>query len=309
MKVLVTGGAGFIGNGLVKRLLAEGYEVTSFDRTKYSGLREGVNEVYGDVQDSYSVDCYVAEHDYVFNIAGMLGTAETVDNPIPACNINIIGALNVFNSARRNKVGCTHITVGNYWMNNPYSITKSTSERFALMYNKEHKAKISIVRGLNVYGPGQKAYPVRKLMPNLILPALKGEDILIYGTGEQRMDMIYIDDAVDVLYRTMTVDHGIYDSIFDAGMGVAPSVNKIAQEVIDVTNSDSKLVHQGMRPGEDEISVVVGDAKTLKPLGYSLRTMYTSDNQAFEVPDKFISLEEGIKLTVPYYEHKLKEAT
>ena len=154
MKILVTGGAGFVGNSLVKKLLELEHVVTSFDRTKYSGLRDGVNEVFGDLTDSYAVDCYVKENDYIFNIGGMLGTQETINNPLPAIQTNIIGAVNVFNSIKRHNLRMTHITVGNYWMNNPYSITKSTSERFALMYNKEHKTKISVCRGYNIYGPG-----------------------------------------------------------------------------------------------------------------------------------------------------------
>jgi len=288
MKILVTGGAGFIGNALVTKLVDEGHQVTSFDRTKHVRPREYVNEVYGDIQDSFAVDCYVRDHDYTFNIAGMLGTAETVENPIPACNINIIGALNVFNACKRHRKGATHITVGNYWMNNPYSITKSTSERFALMYNKEHGTQISIVRGLNVYGPGQKAFPVRKLMPNLILSALQDEDIIIYGSGKQQMDMIYITDAINCLYQTMVIDHGVYDSIFDVGMGIAPSVNDIAREVIrQVPRTESKIIHEPMRAGEEDISVVVGNANTLKVLDIC--------------PKDFLSLEEGIAKAIPYY--------
>ena len=98
MKILVTGGAGFVGNGLVKKLMSLGHDVTSFDRTKYNGLRNNVNEVVGDLTDSYAIDCYVKENDYVFNIGGMLGTQETIDNPLPAIQTNIVGAINVFNS-------------------------------------------------------------------------------------------------------------------------------------------------------------------------------------------------------------------
>ncbi len=244
MRILVTGGAGFVGNALIENLLEKGHEVTSFDRTKHSGLRDGVNEVYGDVTDSYAVDCYTKENDYVFNIAGMLGTQETIDNPIPAIQTNIIGALNVFNAVRRHSVRATHITVGNHWMNNPYSITKSTSERFALMYNKEHGTEITITRGLNIYGPGQKPFPVRKVVPNFILPALRNEDITIYGTGESQMDMIYVTDAAKTLAATMNV-HRRYEVVMDIGTGISPTVNEIASE--SGRGSDrGRVSHQGL---------------------------------------------------------------
>ena len=287
MRILVTGGAGFVGNALIENLLEKGHEVTSFDRTKYSGLRDGVNEVYGDVTDSYAVDCYTKENDYVFNIAGMLGTQETIDNPIPAIQTNIIGALNVFNAVRRHSVRATHITVGNHWMNNPYSITKSTSERFALMYNKEHGTEITITRGLNIYGPGQKPFPVRKVVPNFILPALRNEDITIYGTGESQMDMIYVTDAAKTLAATMNV-HRRYEVVMDIGTGISPTVNEIAAIVIEVCHSSSAINHVAMRPGEDLHSVVCADTELMAgTLGIDIASLKT--------------FREGADLTTDYY--------
>ncbi len=74
-------------------------------------------------------------------------------------------------------------------MNNSYSITKTCAERFAWMFNREHGTRISVVRALNAYGPGQKSEPVRKIMPNFILPALRGEAIIVYGAGSQVMEI------------------------------------------------------------------------------------------------------------------------
>ena len=175
-------------------------------------------------------------------------------------------------------------------MNNPYSITKTTAERFALMNNKERDAKIAVVRGLNAYGPRQKSAPVRKITPNFILPALKNEDILVYGTGKQKMDMIYVGDVAEILVRSLTMDHGVYDDIFEAGTGIAPTVNEIAETIIKLTGSKSKLEHTAMRPGEDKMSTVVANISTLKPLKF----------------DNFVSLEEGIEKTIPWYEGWLK---
>tara|TARA_E500000178_G_scaffold343697_1_gene390846 strand:- start:495 stop:1361 length:867 start_codon:yes stop_codon:yes gene_type:complete len=283
-KILVTGGAGFIGNVLINKLLSDGHEVTSFDRTKHYTERFNVNEVYGDIQDSYSVDCYVKDHDYIFNIAGMLGTQETVNDPIPTVNINIVGSINVFNACKRHHVKCTHISVGNWWMNNPYSISKSTSERFALMFNKEHKTKITVIRGLNVYGPGQKSYPVKKIMPTFIKSALTDEDIIVYGDGNQKMDMIYIDDMAHILKDSMKSN--IFDKVIDGGTGVAPTVNDIAEKVIKYSKSKSKIKHVKMRPGEESNSIVVAKNINL------LRTFYEQN---------FTSLDDGIKLTIDNY--------
>ena len=189
MKILVTG-AGFIGSHVVDRLLELGHEVSILDR--YPKQREEwgdkVRVFLGDIRDREVVMEAVYQHDGVLNLAGILGTMETVDNPHPSVDTNIHGALNIFegcrpNTMHREGVKGVQIAVGNHFMNNTYSITKTTAERFALMFNKEHKTKIAVVRALNAYGEYQKHKPIRKITPNFVVRALRGEPIEIFGDG------------------------------------------------------------------------------------------------------------------------------
>lgn len=286
MKILVTGASGFIGGYVTDNLLAKGHEVLAFDH-KEQPHRDGVTQFLGDTRDFTAVSEAVAISDGFIHLAGVLGTQETVNEPRPAVETNIIGGLNMFQAARNYKVKGVYIAVGNHTENNSYSITKTTAERFALMFNKEHKTKIAIVRGLNVYGPYQKAYPVRKIMPNLILPALKNEKITIYGDGEQKMDLIYAKDIAEILVRALLVEHGVYDTIFEAGTGEAPTVNEIAAVVMKEAGGGF-VEHAPMRPGETPRSIVVGNPETLRPLFDG------------EVPT-FTPMEEGISETVQWY--------
>ena len=283
-KILVTGGNGFIGDHVVDNLLKKGYKVTIFDRRK-TKQRDDVEYFYGDVRDWESISEAIYKSDGVIHLAGVLGTQETVRNPRPAIQTNILGSINVFEACALYNKKAVYISVGNYWMNNPYSISKSTAERFALMYNKDRGTKIAVVRGLNAYGPGQKAMPIRKIIPNFIIPALKNEDITIYGSGKQQMDMIYVDDIAETLVKALMMEHNVYDFVFEAGTGVALPVNDIANMVVKACNSKSKINHVDMRPGEESISVVRADIKTLEPLGL----------------DEFTPFDEGIKKTVEWY--------
>lgn len=282
-KVLVTGGAGFIGSHVCDNLIARGIRPVIFDHSNKLE-RDDVDFFLGDTRDYTAVSEAIALCDGVIHLAGVLGTQETISKPQPAIETNIIGGINVFEAVKHYKVPAVYIAVGNHWMNNSYSITKTTAERFALMYNKEHGTKIAIVRGLNAYGPRQKHYPVRKIMPNFIIPALNGEPITVYGNGEQIMDMIYVKDLAEILVRALLNNHGIYDKIFEAGSGVKTSVKEIAEEVIRQVGSGT-INFVPMRPGEIENSVVLADVSTLEPLG----------------DINFVSLKEGISLTIPYY--------
>ena len=301
MKVLVTGASGFIGSYVVDNLISRGVNVIAFDHKQVKSDLPHVEQYLGDVRDATSVHEAVAISDGVIHLSGVLGTSETIDNPIPAIETNTVGSLNVFDAMRRYKRRGVYITVGNYWFNNSYSITKTAAEQLAWMFNKEHKTEIAVVRALNAYGPRQKAEPVRKIMPNLIIPALLGKPLTVYGDGDQVMDMIHVRDVADVLVRALLVDHNQYmytpernvDNVvkFEAGTGRTTTVNDIAKIVLDEVGG-GVIDHVPMRGGEPRGSVVVGDPNTL-------RSLY--DGNAPEL----ISLEDGVRETVNWYREAL----
>jgi UDP-glucose 4-epimerase len=290
MRVLVTGGHGFIGRHTIAALRAAGHDAVVLDRHCH-GDHEGHEVVLGDVADREVVQETVGRCDAVIHLAGVLGTAETVDDPRPSVITNITGALNVFDACRprngRGAIPCVHITVGNWFMRNSYAITKFASEQFAQMYDREHGARIAVVRGLNAYGPGQKAHPVRKIIPNFILRALAGRPIEIYGDGEQVMDMIYVTDVADVLVRAVARDHGAYGQVLEAGTGRPTTVNEIAATVNRIAGNAAGVTHLPMRAGEPERAVVVGDPGTLRPLGID--------------PARFVTLEDGLARAIDWY--------
>lgn len=294
MRVLVTGGGGFIGKHVVHNLEARGIRPVLFDRRSIEPSGEPYREtLLGNVRDRTAVWQAIEETDAVIHLAGMLGTAEMVDNPMPAIENNILGTMNVFLGIRAFDKPAVYITLGNHFMNNTYSITKSTSERFALMANKEWGTHIAVVRGYNAYGPGQKIAPVKKIIPSMLMSALRDEPISIYGGGDQIADMIYVEDLADILVRALVEEHGIYDSIFEAGTGMPTTVNQVGHAVIKAVEDyrgrpiDSFLSHTEMRAGEPENAVVLGDPNTLKPLGID--------------PAYLTALMVGVKQTVPAY--------
>ena len=290
MKILVTGGAGFIGRHTVKKLIERGHDVAIYDIVK-PDFADGIF-CNGHMQDRVNLTALIREADAVMHLAGRLGTAEMIDEPIGPSYINIIGSLYVFEACRRFEKKCCYIGVGNHFMLNTYAITKTAAEKFALMYNAEHDTQISVVRGLNAYGPYQKYRPVRKVIPNFVLPALRNEEIIIYGDGDQVMDFIFVEDLAEILCRALLDEHGLYDSVIEAGSGRKTTINYIAGQVIKISGSKSNIKHIPMRPGEIANSVVVADTETLKPLKYG--------------PDDMFTLEEGLEITIEYYRENLE---
>ncbi len=303
MKILITGGQGFIGCHLVDNLVAKGHKVTVFDRhyeeKKWEdyGWKNNVIFQLGDLKDRDAVFEAVRLNDIVVNLGGLLGTQEMINNPVPAVEVNIIGALNVFEAIRMHGRRGFQIAVGNYWMNNPYSITKSTTERFALMYNKEHGTDIRVCRGMNVYGERQKHRPIRKIFPNVVIPALLGKDITIYGSGNQVMDLIYVKDFVEILSRIILTDNIPNNIIYEAGVGGKMTINKAVDLIIKAANSNSKINRVAMRPGEEKDSIVEISEEGWKNLNeyinYSLEDLTPID--------------EAIQKSVDWYKEHLKE--
>jgi UDP-glucose 4-epimerase len=295
MKVLVTGGGGFIGRYVVETLLEEGAIPIVFDRHNKGDLAEGAEFFLGDIANSEDVTEAIAHADGWIHLAGVLGTAETISNPRPATHTNLMGGLNVLEAAAQYKVPGVNIAVGNHWMNNTYAITKSTMERFVRMFNAERGTQISIVRALNAYGPRQiSAAPygpskVKKITPAFVNAAIRGLPIEIYGDGSQIMDMIYVGDVAKVLVQALgyTMVKGAHSGIFEAGTGRDTTVNDIAEIVNRVAGNEAGIVHVPMRAGEPDHSVVIGDPATLRPLNIN--------------DDDLVPLEEGIEETVKWY--------
>lgn len=295
--VLVTGGNGFIGRYVVEELLARGRHVTVMD-TRYREPVKGAGLVFGDIRDATSVTEAVAHADGVIHLAGVLGTQETITNPRPAAETNILGGLNVLEACAQYDIPLVNIAVGNYWMNNTYSITKNTVERFVEMFTRFRGSRMTVVRALNAYGPRQSAAApfgpskVRKIMPSFACRALSGEPIEVYGDGNQIMDMIYVADVARALVSALeyTEAHGA-SPLIEAGTGRKTTVNDIAHAVIKeaavITGKPVDYVHLPMRPGEDLNSIVLGDPTTLSYVGMD--------------PNELIPLEVGARLAVEYF--------
>jgi UDP-glucose 4-epimerase len=307
-KVLVTGASGFIGGYVTRRLLERGFTPVCFDRQDKDNRPEGSEFFLGDVWDDVAVTEAMAHSDGWIHLAGVLGTAETINNPRPAVATNILGGLNVFQAAAQYKVPGVNIAVGNHWFNNTYSITKSTMERFALMYNADRDTQITVVRALNAYGPYQVAAApygpskVKKIMPAFVNAAIRGLPIEVYGTGENKMDMIYVADVAKILVAALeyTEKYGVSKHPFEAGSGLSPTVNEIASVVNEVCGTPSakrtipQIKHVGMRAGEKEGEVVVADVSTLHPL------------KDFGIHwQDFLPLDEGIMKTAIYFKDQM----
>ena len=294
MKVLVTGGNGFIGGYVVEALKERGHTPVLFDR--YARGDTGEDEYFlGDI--TVDADCTeaMAHVDAFIHLAAVLGTQETIDNPRPAAHTNILGGLNVLNAAAQYGIPGTYIGVGNHWMNNTYSITKTTIERFVDMFNKYRGTKINIVRAMNAYGPRQvPASPygpakVRKITPSFCCRAILGHDIEIYGDGTQVSDMVWVGDVARALM--LATEHAAEGDVYDP-IEVGPvknnTVNDVANLINHLSGNKSKIVHLPMRKGELENSVVVADVRGLYKIGMN--------------PTKdLMPLYDGMEKTVNYF--------
>jgi len=293
-RVLVTGGNGFIGSYVVDRLVSDGIEVVIFDHNS-EGIRRLARhtntELYlGDIRDEVAVTEAMAHVDGFIHLAGVLGTQETIDNPKPAIMTNITAGLNVLEAATQYDVPGVNIAVGNYWENNPYSISKNTVERLVEMYRKYRGAKVSNVRALNAYGPGQSVFSpygsskVRKIIPSFVSRVLHDEKIQVYGDGNQIMDMVYVQDVADILVDTLyhTHNYGAVEQTLEAGTGVRTSVKEIAEAVIAEIGY-GEIEYLPLRPGETPGAIVLADSTALLN------------------PFPFKTLKEGLAPTIEYY--------
>lgn len=302
-KVLVTGSSGFIGSWVVERLLADGLKVVRFDHAAPGVLTQesphSVDLFLGDTRDATAVHEAMAHVDGFIHLAGVLGSQETIQNPMPAVETNIVGGVNVLEAATFFGVPGVNIAVGNYWESNTYSITKNTVERLIEMYVKYRGAKISNVRAFHAYGPRQSvAQPygtsnVRKIIPSFVSRALHGDPIEIYGSGNQIADMIYVTDVADFLVDALyaTYENGAAGKTIEAGTGAELTVRNVAEAVVQAVGR-GEVSYLPLRQGETPDAIIQADRST----------------QSFVYPDgkQFVGLEEGLAQTIAYYRSQFK---
>jgi len=303
-KVLVTGGGGFIGSYVVDKLLDFDYDVMVLDHTSnhYYDPHPRIEHFLGDIRDATAVTEAAAHVDGIIHLAAVLGTQETIGNPRPAAETNILGSLNVFEAANQYGLPVVYAGVGNHWMREygggTYTISKTCVEDFAKMFNNHRGGRISVVRPVNAYGPRQSiAAPfgtskVRKILPSFTCRALLGEPIEIYGDGTQISDCVYVEDVASTFVRTLISTDSIGPvTDIEVGPEQSSTVNEIAQMVrmnaMFYTDRASEIVHLNMRPGEVPNAVVKADTESCWKVGVD--------------PSEFVSLSEGIRRTVEWY--------
>lgn len=301
--ILVTGAHGFIGGYVVEELCRNGYAVVAFDRRadtmKENNYPEGTQVFLGDTADASQVSEAVAECDGWIHLAATLGTQETIRNPFPAVMGNVQGGLNILEAAALHRVPGVYIGVGNHWMNNPYSISKTMVERLIAMFNAYRGTEINIVRGMNAYGPRQRAAKpfapgtVRKITPAFICRALSGIPIEVYGDGQQVSDMIWVGDLAFTLVRML--DDAMAGIVHDFAVECGPVANNtvlqmaeaVRDAAVEIGYPSSPIECLPMRPGEIPGATVSADTDTLRKVDID--------------PDKFITLADGIRRTVRWF--------
>ncbi len=270
MKVLITGGAGFIGSHLAETLLAQGHEVTILDNLSTGKLEniaplEGHPRFHitvGDILNEFLVDKLVERAEGVFHLAAAVGVQLIVKDPLRSLTTNIKGSEivleNVYRYHRKVLVTSTSEIYGknargplkeddDRILGSPlksrwsYSTSKAVDEILAYVYWKQKKVPTVIVRLFNTIGPRQTGH-YGMVIPRFVEQALKGEPLTVYGSGEQSRCFLYVKDAVEGMIRLMDHPEAV-GQVFNLGNQEEITINKLAEKIIALTRSSSKIVH------------------------------------------------------------------
>jgi len=276
MKVLVTGGAGFVGTNLIKRLLKEGHEVQSLD--DYStGLRD--NEIYGcrywvgDIQNVWTMD---RDFDVVFHMAAIARIQPSFERPEDYIETNFNGTYEVVKFCTKNNIplvyaGSSSKHSGRF--KNPYTFSKDLGEDIISLYCEHFGLKASITRFYNVYGPYQLTEGgYTTLIGRWIHNIQNGKDCVIYGDGSKRRDFTHIDDIVEALVRIPQKEAWGY--AFELGRGKNHSVNEVA-EMFGITPKyeDDKLGEAQTTLNDDIVAKEVLDWKAVIELETYIKSL------------------------------------
>ena len=272
-RIIVTGGAGFIGSHLCERLLAGGHEVLCVDNF-FTGRRQNTaaliaNPLFELMRHDVTLPLYV-ETDEIYNLACPASPVHYQFDPVQTTKTSVHGAINVLGLAKRTKAKilqastsevygdpAVHPQVESYWGNvNPvgpracYDEGKRCAETLFFDYYRQHQLRIRVARIFNTYGPRMLPNDGR-VVSNFIVQALKGDPITVYGAGDQTRSFCYVDDLVEALIRFMDAPGAVIGPI-NLGNPVENTILELAEKIIRLAKSSSKIVHNPL-PQDDPV--------------------------------------------------------
>ena len=309
-RILVTGGAGFLGSHLCERLVAEGNEVLCLD-SFFTGSKDNIrhlmdNNNFEIIRHDIEFPIYI-EVDEIYNLACPASPTHYQYNPIHTNKTSVLGAINMLGLAKRSNAkimqastsevygdALVHPQSESYWGNvNPIGIRscydegKRCAETLFFDYLRVHNLKIKVARIFNTYGPNMHPLDGR-VVSNFIIQALKGEDISIYGDGSQSRSFCHVDELIDAFIKLMaSVDS--FTGPVNTGNPLEFTIKELAEKVIHLTNSSSTLTFKPL-PSDDPKQRQPDITLAKKELNW----------------EPIIQLEEGLKKTIPYFEELIR---
>lgn len=304
-RILVTGGAGFLGSHLCERLLNEGNEVYCLDNL-FTGRKQNIVHLLSNPYFEFIrhdvINPFLIEVDEIYNLACPASPIHYQYNPIKTIKTSVMGAINMLGLAKRVKAkilqASTSEVYGNpqvhpqpesYWGNvNPigerscYDEGKRAAETLFRDYNYQNNVEIKIVRIFNTYGPRMHPNDGR-VVSNFIIQALKGEDITVYGKGEQTRSFQYVDDLIEGFIRTMATPESFKGPV-NIGNPDEFKIIELAEKVIQKTNSKSKIVFKPL-PSDDPLMRKPDISLAKKELDW----------------EPTVKLDEGLDRTIHYF--------
>lgn len=310
-RIVVTGGSGFLGSHLCDRLLAQGAEVICIDNF-FTGARRNIEHLIGEkrfelIRHDITFPIYL-EIDQIYNLACPASPIHYQRDPVQTTKTSVHGAINMLGLAKRVKAKIlqastsevygdpsVHPQTEDYWGNvNPigarscYDEGKRCAETLFFDYWRQHNLRIKVARIFNTYGPRMHPHDGR-VVSNFIIQALLGREITIYGDGSQTRSFCYVDDLVDGLVRLMQTGDGVTGPI-NIGNPVEFSMLQLAQQVLDLTGSRSRVAHKPL-PQDDPKQRQPDISKAERLLDWKPAVM----------------LKEGLKKTIAYFDALLRE--
>ncbi len=268
-KVLVTGGAGFIGSNLVRHLVDTGHDVTVLDNLMSGYIKNlacipEVRFVRGDVRNQALVQAAMQGAETVFHLAASVGNKRSIDEPITDAEINVLGTLRVLEAARKTGVRkvVTSSSAGIFGElktlpiredhpvepDSPYGCTKLCEEKLCLAYAKLYDIEAVCLRYFNVYGPNQRFDAYGNVIPIFVFRMLRGEPLTIFGDGEQTRDFVHVDDIVQANLKAAAT-HGV-SGAFNIASGTCVTINQLIAIISKDRHPVPLIEHGPERPGD-----------------------------------------------------------